>query len=99
MHSVCRVEYETGYRLRLAFDDGSVKVVDLARHLDGEVFEPLRDVTLFRTARLNADIDTVVWKNGADMSPDFLYEIGIPIDETGNVRHVAEGRAKYGRKK
>jgi hypothetical protein len=66
--------------------------------LDGEVFEPLRKIEFFRTARLNPDIDTVVWKNGADMSPDFLYEIGVPVANSHEpVRCVAEGRVGYGR--
>ena len=97
MHYVIAVEYETGYRLLLTFEDGSCRRVDLTRHLDGEVFEPLREIDLFRTARLNADIDTVVWANGADMSPDFLYETGEPVDDAP-ARKIAEDRAEYARK-
>lgn len=78
MHWVTSVEYVSGYKLRLGFDDGSVRLADLALHLDGEMFEPLKDQQLFRTARLNPDLDTVVWANGADMAPEFLYEIGVP---------------------
>jgi len=44
--------------------------------LDGEIFDPLRDPEYFRTVALNTDIDTIVWDNGADFSPDFLYDIG-----------------------
>ena len=94
MHYITEVEHETGYILRLRFDDGSLRRVDLADHLDGEVFEPLRVAGRFRTARLNADIDTVVWDNGADMSPDFLYAISSSVEEVPAVR-VAEGRAAY----
>ncbi len=95
MHYVTEVKYEAGYRLVLTFEDGRRRRVDLAPHLDGEVFEPLRDLKRFRTARLNPDIDTVVWDNGADMSPDFLYEIGEPI-EPDPIRNVAEERSEYG---
>ena len=94
MHWICGVEYESDYRLRLTFEDGSLRIVDLKNHLDGEVLEPLKDLPLFRTARLNKDLDTVVWDNGADISPDFLYEIGVPTEEE-TVRSVAEERAKY----
>ena len=73
--------------------------VDLERHLDGEIFEPLKDIRLFRTARLEPDLDTVVWDNGADMSPDFLYEIGTPVQErAGGVHAVAEEHVSYGKK-
>ena len=76
MHFVTAVIYESDFKLRLRFEDDSIKVVNLKSYLDGEMFEPLKDLYRFRTARLNPDIDTVVWDNGADMSPDFLYEIG-----------------------
>ena len=96
MHYVCGVEYDSGYRLRVTFEDDSVKVVDLKDYLDGEVFEPLTDLQRFKTARLNPDLDTVVWANGADMSPDFLYEIGVPIEEERQpTRRVAEQRDSY----
>ncbi|MFA5043001.1 MAG: DUF2442 domain-containing protein [Kiritimatiellia bacterium] len=99
MHYICAVEYTSGYKLRLKFDDCIVRAVDLERHLDGEIFEPLKDIRRFRTARLDPDLDTVVWDNGADMSPDFLYEIGIPVQEqAGTACAVAEEHASYGKK-
>ena len=74
MHYVTVVRYDSGYALLLTFDDNTVRRADLEPHLDGEVFEPLRDPAHFRTAHLNKDIDTVVWDSGADMSPDFLFD-------------------------
>ena len=55
---------------------------DLAHHLEGEVFEPLRKPERFRSVHLNEELDTIVWDNGADMSPDFLYQIGVPVAES-----------------
>ena len=82
MHFVQDVEYLSDYKLRLKFEDGTAREVDLATHLDGEVFQPLRDLNRFRTVRLHDELDTIVWDNGADMSPDFLYEIGVPVAES-----------------
>ena len=82
MHFVRSGDYVDGYKVRLVFEDGGVRVADLAAHLDGEVFEPLRNVEYFRTLRVNPDLDTIVWENGADFSPDFLYEIGVPMAES-----------------
>jgi hypothetical protein len=76
MHFVKDVSHIFGYQLLLTFEDGSVRQVDLERELDGEIFEPLKDMEYFKTVRVNPDLDTIVWENGADMSPDFLYEIG-----------------------
>jgi hypothetical protein len=82
MHFIRDVRYLSDYKLQLKFEDGSVRQVDLAQHLDGEVFEPLRDPARFRTVRVHDELDTIVWENGADMSPDFLYEISVPVAES-----------------
>lgn len=81
MHFVRDARYLVDYELLLTFEDGSVRRVDLEPHLDGEIFEPLKDISYFRTVRVNPDLDTIVWGNGADMSPDFLFEIGVPVAE------------------
>jgi hypothetical protein len=66
--------YVDGYRIRLRFNDGAEGIVDLSDCLEGEVFEPLKDVTNFKAFRVDPDIETVVWNNGADMAPEFLYD-------------------------
>ena len=68
---VIEARHLDGHRVWLRFDDGSEGEVDLAEDLDGEVFEPLRDPTYF--ARFSVD-DTLIWPNGADFAPEFLYE-------------------------
>jgi hypothetical protein len=81
MHFVREASYATGHKLFVTFDDGVEKLVDLGPHLDGEIFEPLKDVAYFRRFAVNPDLDTVTWENGADFSPDFLYEIGRPVTD------------------
>jgi len=76
IHIVKDAKYLDGFRLLLTFGDGAKKVVDLGDHLAGPVFRPLLDVEQFKRFRVCTDTDRVVWDNGADMSPDFLYEIG-----------------------
>jgi hypothetical protein len=79
MHSVKKVKYLEEYKIILTFEDKKNKLVDLKDHLEGEIFEPLKDISYFKQIYLNTDIDTIMWDNGADMSPDFLYEIGKDI--------------------
>jgi hypothetical protein len=76
MHYVTEVDYLSGYKLKLRFEDNSVKVVDLEQYLDGPIFEPLKKIDFFRQVAVNPDIDTIVWPNNADFAPEFLYEIG-----------------------
>ena len=76
---VVDVSYLNGYRLSLTFNNGVVKRVDLTDELYGEVFAPLRDMELFRQVRVNHDIGTIEWSNGADFAPEFLYETGAEV--------------------
>ena len=60
--------------LRLVFDDGTMREIDLEAELWGPVFEPLRhDSELFRQVRVDEELGTIVWPNGADMDPDVLH--------------------------
>jgi len=80
LKAVTKVAYLEGYKLRLEFNDGVVKDVNLEDELYGPVFEPLRDVELFNKVAVNPDTNTIEWPNGADLAPEFLYEIGQELD-------------------
>ena len=74
---VTSVTYVSGYTLRLAFNNGSVRLVDLSGELYGTMFAPLKDVEMFRQVRLNTVETSIEWPNGADFAPEFLYERGV----------------------
>ena len=73
---VIDMNYLEGYKLRLTFNDGVVKDVDLEDELYGPVFEPLKDADFFRQVVINPETNTIEWPNGADFAPEFLYKIG-----------------------
>jgi len=93
MHYVIDASYLYGYKLKILFENDEVRVVDLSDHLDGPVFEPLRDLSYFKQFKVNPDIDTVVWPNDADFSPDFLYEIG---ETVGEALYPADAAKQHG---
>jgi hypothetical protein len=76
---VTKVEYLREFLIRLTFSDGLVKEVDLHDELHGKVFEPLKDLELFRQVRLNEAKTTIEWPNGADFAPEYLHEIGTEV--------------------
>ena len=76
MHSVKNVRYLEGYQLAITFENNITKIVDLNGHLEKGIFKPLKNISYFKTVRVDEDLDTIVWDNGADISPNFLYEIG-----------------------
>lgn len=68
---VTSVEPLDGYVLRLSFDDGTTRDIDVEWLLAGPVFEPLlSDPEMFRKVRVEGG--TVVWPNGADIDPVVL---------------------------
>ena len=67
-------KYVGDYRIQFRFNDGAEGVVDLGDCLDGEVFQPLKAIEKFKAFWIDPDIETIVWPNGADMAPEFLYE-------------------------
>jgi hypothetical protein len=64
-----------GYRLRLAFNNGIEGEVCLQGELWGEMFEPLKEESVFMSAQHDEASGTVVWSNSADLAPEFLLEL------------------------
>ena len=71
---VVEARYEHDYVIYLKFNDGAEGYVDLANELFGEVFAPLRDKAKFRAFKVDPELDTIVWDNGADLAPEFLRD-------------------------
>jgi hypothetical protein len=66
-------QYVSDFVIRLRFDDGTEGSVDLRDELWGPIFEPLRDPAYFCRFSVHPELHTIVWDNGADFSPEFLY--------------------------
>jgi len=76
-----------GFRVRLSLTDGSTREVDLGPHLNGPVFDPVRnDPVFFRSLRVDEEFGTIVWPNGADIDPDVLILDRMPasFEATGS---------------
>jgi len=72
MQSVVAVRPLDDFQLEVSFKDGTRGIVSLRERQFGPVFEPLRDVALFRQAAID-DFGAICWPNGADLAPDALY--------------------------
>ncbi len=71
---VKEAKYLHDYVIWLKFNDGTEGEIDLANELEGEVFEPLKDLNLFKSFKVDPEMETIVWANGADLAPEFLHE-------------------------
>jgi hypothetical protein len=71
-YSVVDARYVRDFVIWFKFADSSEGEVDLSQEIWGPVFEPLKDPSYFRQFRIA--YGTMVWPNGADFAPEFLYE-------------------------
>ena len=76
-HSIYRVlsfEILEPYTLKVDFDDGTSQYIDFRPVLEGELFGPLSDESLFNQVRIDPEVHTLVWPNGADFDPATLHD-------------------------
>ena len=70
---VKHAKYLKDYKIEIEFNDGKKGIVDLSDELYGEVFEPLKDKNIFSKIKVDKDLETITWENGADLAPEYLY--------------------------
>jgi hypothetical protein len=73
-YHVIEAKQISGYILRIKFRDGTEGEIDLEPELVGPMFEPLKDPDQFKLFRVDPVFHTLVWPNGADLAPEFLYQ-------------------------
>ena len=74
LRDVIEVRAFDAFHLSLRFDDGQTGEIDIRDivPLDG-VFTPLRDPAFFAQVRVNPELGSVEWPNGADLDTQVLY--------------------------
>ena len=76
-HPIYRVqsfEIVAPYTLRVQFDDNTEQTINFEPVLAGELYKPLRDLTLFNQVKIDPEVHTLVWPNGADFDPATLHD-------------------------
>ncbi len=73
-HQLVEARYVGAHTIWLKFRDGTVGEIDLSRELTGPILEPLLDVAIFKQFSIHPEFRTLVWPNGADLAPEFLYK-------------------------
>lgn len=59
--------------LKLEFDCGTEKEVNLTPIMRGTLFGQLNDPNVFHQVKLDNEVGTICWPNGADFDPDTLF--------------------------
>ncbi|MFS8086746.1 MAG: DUF2442 domain-containing protein [Acidobacteriota bacterium] len=74
IHQVESFEIVAPHTLRVRFEDDTEQVINFEPVLAGELFGPLRDLSIFDKVRLDHEVHTLVWPNGADFDPATLHD-------------------------
>ncbi len=94
-----RFEKVAPFTLCVSFDDATEKTIDFRPVLKGALFGALNNEKVFDTVRLDSEIHTLVWENGADFDPATLHDWSeayqMPQPE---VMKAAESEKSYGSK-
>jgi len=74
MLEVTSAEHIEGYKIRVSFNTGQSGIVDLKDSLWGPVFEPIKDLDVFKRFKVSETLHTICWENDTDFAPEFLLE-------------------------
>ena len=74
IYNVRSFEILSSYTLRVQFDDNTEQTINFQPILSGELYKPLRDLSLFNQVRVDPEVHTLVWPNGADFDPATLHD-------------------------
>jgi hypothetical protein len=80
---VKKVSYLNGYKLKVSFSDGKIKIVDFEDKIKNSkgIFFPLKNLEYFKKVALDDCLFTICRPNGIDICPDVLYKMGIDFIE------------------
>ena len=79
-HRAIKLEFLKGTKLKLTYQDGRIKVYDMARFFERyPETKALKNRRLFKSGKLNAY--GVIWNDELDIDSDTVYECGEDVGE------------------
>jgi hypothetical protein len=70
------------YVVEVTFNNGRKGLADLSEALKGQVFEPLKEIAQFSRFKVDEELETITWENGADLAPEYIYFQAFKTDAT-----------------
>ena len=74
IHRIRSFDIVAPHTLCVHFDDTTIQTIDFRPILAGELYGPLRDLSVFNQVRIDPEVHTLVWPNGADFDPATLHD-------------------------
>ena len=80
IYQVSSFEILSPYTLHVKFNDNTEQTINFQPILTGELYKPLRDLTLFNQVRIDPEVQTLAWPNGADFDQATLHDWSENLD-------------------
>ena len=74
IYRVTKFEVVAPYTLKVEFNDGLSRTINFRPLLVGEIFGPLGEPAVFNAVKIDPEVQTLVWPNGADFDPATLHD-------------------------
>lgn len=73
IHHIKSFQITGQYTIEVCFENNTCKTINFSPVLYGEMYGPLKDSEFFKRVKLDEEVQTLVWPNGADFDPSLLY--------------------------
>jgi len=86
LYLIKEIKEVNNFELFLLFNNNEIRKVNLEPRLKEWTTSPqskfgqLLNLNLFKTVKLDKEMETIVWENGIDLCPNVLYEMSEPIE-------------------
>lgn len=60
--------------MKVTFDDNASQIINFEPILIGKIYGSLKDISLFNQVKIDPEVHTLVWPNGADFDPETLHD-------------------------
>lgn len=74
LHEIIEAKWVKDYIVELTFSNLRKGRIDLKNHLGRGIFKELVDLKKFKRFKVDAELGTLTWPNGADLAPEVLYQ-------------------------
>jgi hypothetical protein len=76
LFDIVEVKVVKNYILYIRFENGVSGEIDISKVVPFEgVFSKFKDHSYFATVKVHKELGTIVWDNGADLAPDYIYSV------------------------
>lgn len=74
LHDIVEVKVLNKYNLLIKFENNFCGEIDVSKIISfNGIFAPLKNQAFFKKVKVDPELGTIVWSNGADLAPETIY--------------------------